>query len=70
VRFGSTVTVVDQAGEQRSFEIVGVDEADPPRGKIAFLSPLAKALLGRQMGDSVTLRAPGGRQELEIVAVA
>jgi len=70
VRFGSKVTVSDQAGEQRSFEIVGVDEADPPAGKIAFLSPLAKALLGREAGEVVTLRTPGGRQELEIVGVS
>jgi len=70
VRFGSTVTVVDAAGAERSFEIVGVDEADPPRGKIAFLSPLAKALLGGEPGDTVTLHSPGGRQELEIVGLS
>ena len=69
VRFGSTVTVADQAGEQRSFEIVGVDEADPPRNKIAFLSPLAKALLGHEPGDSVSVQTPGGRQTLEIVGL-
>lgn len=69
VRFGSKVTVADAAGDERSFEIVGVDEADPPRGKIAFLSPLAQALLGREPGDTVRLLAPGGRQELEIVAL-
>ena len=43
--------------------------ADPPHGKIAFLSPLAKVLLGREPGDTVTLQTPGGRQELEIVAL-
>lgn len=69
VRFGSTVTVLDEAGAERSYEIVGVDEADPPRGKIAFLSPLARALLGREAGDRVTLNAPGGRQQLEIVTL-
>lgn len=69
VRFGSRVTVADAAGDERSFEIVGVDEADPPHGKIAFLSPLAKVLLGREPGDTVTLHTPGGRQELEIVAL-
>ena len=59
VRFGSTVTVRDEAGAERRIEIVGVDEADPARGKIAFLSPLAKALLGARSGDSVVVRDTG-----------
>lgn len=66
VRFGSKVSVVDAAGEQKTYEIVGVDEADPSQGKIAFLSPLAKALLGKETGDTIELQTPSRRQQLEI----
>jgi len=68
VRFGATVTVEGASGVRR-YRIVGVDEADAARGDIAFVSPLARALLGRAAGDAVRLRAPRGDEELEIVAV-
>jgi transcription elongation factor GreB len=68
VRFGATVTARGEGGLRR-YRIVGVDEADAARGNIAFVSPLARALLGRAVGDRVALRAPRGVQELEIVAV-
>lgn len=70
VRFGSNVTVADEAGREKAYEIVGVDEADAAHGRIAFLAPLAKALLGREVGDRVSVQTPGGRQELEIVSLA
>ena len=69
VRFGSKVTVMDHVGRSRQYEIVGVDEADPANGSIAFLSPLAKALLGTSVGDVVVFETPGKTQELEITAV-
>jgi transcription elongation factor GreB len=69
VRFGSRVTVAGDSGEEKTFEIVGVDEADAARGKIAFLAPIARALLGRQVGDSVSVQTPGKLQELEIVGL-
>jgi transcription elongation factor GreB len=69
VRFGSRVTVAGDGGEEKTFEIVGVDEADAAHGKIAFLAPIAQALLGRQVGDSVSVQTPGKLQELEIVAL-
>jgi transcription elongation factor GreB len=69
VRFGARVTVADAKGREQAYEIVGVDEADPALGKVAFLSPIAKALLGAEVGDSVTVRKPGGAEKLEIVAV-
>jgi len=68
VCFGATVTV-DGAGGVRCYRIVGVDEADAALGKIAFVSPLARALLGAAVGDTVRLHAPRGEEELEIVAV-
>ena len=68
VRFGATVGVVGDSGE-RSYQIVGVDEADPARGRVAFSSPLARALLGHGLGDVVRLQAPRGDEELEITSV-
>jgi transcription elongation factor GreB len=68
-RFGSRVTVADEAGHEKTYEIVGVDEADPAAGKVAFLAPIAQALLGREVGDSVMVQTPGKRQALEITAI-
>jgi transcription elongation factor GreB len=69
IRFGATVTVRSESGELRSFQIVGVDEADAAAGKIAFTAPLARALLGKRSGETALVRAPRGDEELEIVAV-
>ncbi|WP_394850157.1 GreA/GreB family elongation factor [Pendulispora brunnea] len=69
VRFGAEITVEGEHGERR-YEIVGVDEADAPQGRIAFVSPLARALLGKRVGDEVTVRTPRGKEELEILAIA
>jgi transcription elongation factor GreB len=68
VRFGATVNVEGEGGARR-YQIVGVDEADAAHGRIAFVSPLARALLGRSVGDTVRLRAPRGDEDLEIVAI-
>ena len=69
IRFGARVKVRDAAGALREIQIVGVDEADPGKGLVAFLAPLARALLGRGVGDQVTVRAPGGAEEVEVLAV-
>jgi transcription elongation factor GreB len=68
VRFGATVVIESEAG-LRQYTIVGVDEADATRGKIAFVSPLARALLGRSVGHIVELRKPGGLETLKIESV-
>jgi transcription elongation factor GreB len=70
VRFGCHVTLLDAAGREQRYQIVGVDEADPSAGKIAFLSPLARALLGAEVGDRVRLKKPGGSEELELLAIS
>ncbi|MFO0573595.1 MAG: GreA/GreB family elongation factor [Polyangia bacterium] len=74
VRFGAEVTVRTAAGAQRTYAIVGVDEAragaGSDRNRIAFTAPLARALLGRRVGDLCTVRTPRGEEELEILAVA
>ena len=69
VRFGATVTISNEAGEEREVTIVGVDELDAGDTKVSWRSPLARALLTAKVGDTVTLRAPRGPEELEIVAV-
>ena len=68
VRFGATVVIESEAG-QRQYSIVGVDEADATRGKIAFVSPLARALLGRSVGDTFELRKPSGLETFTIESV-
>jgi transcription elongation factor GreB len=70
VRFGATVTVRDDDGRERTMRIVGVDEADVGRGAIAFVAPLARAMLGKRVGEAVVVRTPRGEEELEVVAIA
>ncbi len=70
VRFGAAVSVRGEDGRERSYRIVGVDEANPSEGRIAFVSPLARALLGRRAGDAATVRTPRGDEELEVLAVS
>jgi transcription elongation factor GreB len=70
VRFGARVTVRGDSPQPRQIDIVGVDEADAASGRIAFVAPLARALLGKRAGDVVTLRTPRGDEELEVVSVS
>jgi len=67
--FGATVTVSNARGEERTVSIVGVDEIDTARGYISWVSPMARALIKAREGDNVTLRTPGGVEELEILDV-
>lgn len=70
VAFGLVVTVADEGGLETSYEIVGEDEADAPRHRITPNAPLARALLGAQVGDVVTWKRPTGSVELEIIRIA
>lgn len=69
VLFGATVTVEDEEGESRTFTIVGEDEADIAANKVSWVSPLARALIGHKLGDSVTWVRPAGNQLLEIMDI-
>ena len=69
VFFGATVLYAHASGEEKTITIVGVDEIDLKRNHISWISPLARALMKSRPGDSVVLRAPGGVEELEVVAV-
>ena len=69
VFFGATVTLMHGDGEEKIYSIVGMDEADGSRGRISWISPLAKALIKAREGDTVTVRTPGGDESLEIVRI-
>jgi transcription elongation factor GreB len=69
VFFGATVTYAGGDGVEHMVTLVGVDEADMKQGKISWISPLAKALMKAEAGDSVELRAPGGVETLEVLEV-
>jgi transcription elongation factor GreB len=69
IRFGALVRLRGQDTGDRELRIVGVDEADPAAGLVAFVAPIARALLGRRLGDVVTVRTPGGMEEMEVLAV-
>lgn len=69
VFFGARVTYVNSRDEERIVRLVGIDEADSERGEIAWISPIARALLRAAVGDVVEVRAPGGVDRLEILAI-
>jgi transcription elongation factor GreB len=70
VFFGATVRYADATGTERVVSIVGVDEVDLDRNHVSWVSPLARALMKSGRGDVVTLRAPGGAQQLRIEQVS
>ncbi|MDG1097477.1 MAG: GreA/GreB family elongation factor [Methylophilaceae bacterium] len=69
VLFGAIVKVEDEAGELLEFHVVGEDEADIAQHKVSYVSPIAKALIGRKVGDSVRWKRPAGILELEIIEI-
>jgi transcription elongation factor GreB len=69
VFFGASVTVCDAEGNEATYQIVGIDEADAGRGLISWISPLARALLKAREGDTVRFNSPAGQRELEIVDI-
>jgi transcription elongation factor GreA len=69
VTFASTVRLEDEAGKEVRYWIVGSDEADPTKGRISILAPLARTLIGKHVGDSVTAQLPGGKKTFEILEV-
>lgn len=69
VAFGADVDVVDEDDKPHHFAIVGEDEADVAAGKVSWVSPLARALLGAKVGDAVVWPRPAGDLELEVTAI-
>lgn len=71
VRFGATVTIIDVESEKEStYKIVGEDEADVSKGKVSNTSPIARALIGKEVGDEAEVAAPGGARAYEIASVS
>jgi len=70
VKFGATVTVLDEDTNQKAnYKIVGEDESDVKAGKVSVTSPLARALIGKEVGDVVEVAAPGGARSYEILKI-
>jgi len=70
IKFGATVELVDEdTDEEKTYQIVGEAEADIANGKLNIASPLARALIGKDEGDSVEVRTPGGQKSYEILSI-
>ena len=69
VFFGATVSYADDSGAERTITIVGVDEADMADGQVSWISPIARALMKTQVGDTVELKSPSGVQTLEVLEI-
>jgi transcription elongation factor GreB len=69
VFFGATVRYLDDKGGERTVSIVGTDEVDPARGRVSWVSPIARALLKGRQGDAVTVDTPSGPEALEILEI-
>ena len=70
VKFGATVTLLDEdTREQRTYQIVGEPEADIENGMLNIRSPLARALIGKDQGDTVDVKTPGGQRSYEIIRI-
>ena len=69
VRFGATVDLADEDDQRRTFTIVGDDEAEASAGRIAWGSPMVRALVGARIGDERTVRLPAGEKSWEVMAI-
>jgi len=71
VKFGATVKLVDEdTEEEKTYQIVGDQEADVKAGRISISSPIARALIGKEVGDSIEVNAPGGSRAYEVLAIS
>ncbi|WP_430463151.1 transcription elongation factor GreA [Tabrizicola sp.] len=70
IKFGATVTIVDEdSDEEKTYQIVGETEADIESGKLNIRSPIARALIGKDEGDSVEVKTPGGTRSYEVLSI-
>ena len=71
IKFGATVKLIDDdTEEEKTYQIVGENEADVKDGKVSITSPIARALIGKKVGDAVEVNTPGGGKSYEVTAVA
>jgi len=69
VLFGARVSVLENGRSTKVYRIVGVDESNPPEGRISWFSPIAKALTGKRVGETISLRIPAGEVKLKILRI-
>jgi len=70
VMFGATVTVEDiESGEEKTYTIIGESEADIKKGRVSITAPIARAMIGKSVGDEAVVRAPGGARTVEVIDV-
>ena len=69
IQFGATVRLEDENQQERSYQLVGIDEVDVKRGRISVASPMGKALLGKKPGDIASVKRPAGDLEIEIIEI-
>ncbi|WP_093361864.1 transcription elongation factor GreA [Tropicimonas isoalkanivorans] len=70
IKFGATVTIVDEdTDEEKTYQIVGEPEADLEKGLLNIKSPIARALIGKEEGDSIEVRTPGGEKSYEVLSI-
>lgn len=69
ILFGSRVTIRENSGDELAYRIVGIDEIDLDKGYISWRSPLARAMLGKQLGEEVHFESPSGKQRFRIIKV-
>lgn len=71
IKFGATVTLIDEdTDEEKTWQIVGEHEANIEEGLLNVKSPIARALIGKEEGDSVEVRTPGGEKSYEVVSIS
>ena len=70
VVFGTTVTVREAGGTEKTYRIVGVDESDPSRGWVSWISPLARALVGKRRGEAALVKLPAGEERVTVTAIS
>lgn len=69
ITFGSTILLEDEAGKEARYQIVGSDEAEPTKGRISVMSPLARNLIGKNVGDTINAQLPGGKKTFDVLKV-
>jgi transcription elongation factor GreA len=67
---GATITVLEEGFEPETYMLVGIQETDPSKGKISYDSPVGKALMGKRVGDEVSIETPGGSMTMKILKIA
>ncbi|MBI3635662.1 MAG: transcription elongation factor GreA, partial [Candidatus Rokubacteria bacterium] len=69
ITFGSTILLEDETGKEARYQIVGSEESEPTKGRISVMSPLARNLIGKNVGDTINAQLPGGKKTFDVLKV-